>query len=122
MIQLEKSVLIDKPVREVFSFVSNHNNTTKWQGGVEAVIPEAQEVRGKANARQASCLPVDPPQKAYWECLTSRIKSSCHPERMRRVSCGFEPNGPNPQGFSPALASGASVTSFGRSHRTGVLR
>jgi uncharacterized protein YndB with AHSA1/START domain len=40
MIQVEKSVVIDKPVREVFSFVSNHNNTTKWQGGVEAVIPE----------------------------------------------------------------------------------
>lgn len=40
MIQVEKSVLINKPVAEVFGFVSNSDNTTKWQGGVEAVIPE----------------------------------------------------------------------------------
>jgi uncharacterized protein YndB with AHSA1/START domain len=40
MIKVEKSVIIDKPVAEVFAFVSNNDNTTKWQGGVEAVIPE----------------------------------------------------------------------------------
>ena len=40
MIKVEKSVTINKPVSEVFAFVSNHENTTKWQGGVEAVIPE----------------------------------------------------------------------------------
>ena len=38
MIQVEKSVLINKPVTEVFEFVSNTDNTTKWQGGVEAII------------------------------------------------------------------------------------
>ena len=40
MIQVEKSVMINKPVADVFDFVSNNDNTTKWQGGVEAVIPE----------------------------------------------------------------------------------
>ena len=40
MIQVEKAVLINRPVAEVFNFVSNGDNTTKWQGGVEAVIPE----------------------------------------------------------------------------------
>ena len=41
MIQIEKSVLINKPVAEVFAFVSNSDNTPKWQGGVETIIPEA---------------------------------------------------------------------------------
>jgi uncharacterized protein YndB with AHSA1/START domain len=40
MIQVEKSVLIDKPLAEVFDFVTNNDNSTKWQGGVEAVIPD----------------------------------------------------------------------------------
>ena len=40
MIQVEKSVVINKPVAQVFEFVSNGDNTTKWQGGVEAVIQD----------------------------------------------------------------------------------
>ena len=40
MIKVEKSVVINKPVAEVFAFVSNNDNTAKWQGGVEAVIQE----------------------------------------------------------------------------------
>jgi uncharacterized protein YndB with AHSA1/START domain len=40
MIQIEKSVLINKPVAEVFAFVSNSDNTPKWQGRVETIIPE----------------------------------------------------------------------------------
>jgi uncharacterized protein YndB with AHSA1/START domain len=40
MIRVEKSVVINKPLPEVFAFVSNSDNTTKWQGGVEAIIPE----------------------------------------------------------------------------------
>ena len=52
MIQAEKSVLIHKPVAEVFGFVSNSDNPTKWQGGVEAVIPE-----GPSNVVGSSHLP-----------------------------------------------------------------
>ena len=37
MISVEESVQIDKPVAEVFAFVTNGANTTKWQVGVEAV-------------------------------------------------------------------------------------
>jgi uncharacterized protein YndB with AHSA1/START domain len=40
MIRVEKSVVINKPVAEVFAFVTNGDNTTQWQGGVEAVIPD----------------------------------------------------------------------------------
>lgn len=40
MIQVEKSVVINKPVAEVFQYVSNGATAPKWQGGVEAIIPE----------------------------------------------------------------------------------
>jgi len=43
MIKIDVSVLINKPVEEVFAFVSNNDNTAKWQGGVEAVIPEGPQ-------------------------------------------------------------------------------
>ena len=45
MITVEKSVLINKPVADVFAFVTNGNNTTKWQIGVEAV----EQGEGPAN-------------------------------------------------------------------------
>jgi len=40
MITVEKTILINKSVADVFSFVSNSDNTTKWQIGVEAVQHE----------------------------------------------------------------------------------
>jgi uncharacterized protein YndB with AHSA1/START domain len=38
MIKVEKSIVINKPVQEVFSFVTGADNYTKWQAGVEQVI------------------------------------------------------------------------------------
>jgi uncharacterized protein YndB with AHSA1/START domain len=38
MIKVEKSIVINKPVEEVFSFVTGPDNYTKWQAGVEQVI------------------------------------------------------------------------------------
>jgi len=46
MITVEKSVQINKPVAEVFAFVTNGANTTKWQIGVETV----EQGEGPANA------------------------------------------------------------------------
>ena len=40
MFKVENTVVIQKPVEEVFAFVNNPDNTTKWQGGVEAVKHE----------------------------------------------------------------------------------
>lgn len=37
MFKVENTVVIQKSVDEVFAFVNNPDNTTKWQGGVEAV-------------------------------------------------------------------------------------
>jgi len=37
MFTVESTVVIQKPVDEVYAFVNNPDNTTKWQGGVEAV-------------------------------------------------------------------------------------
>ncbi len=38
MIKVEKSIVINKPVEEVFSFVTGADNYTKWQAAVEQVI------------------------------------------------------------------------------------
>jgi len=40
MIKVEKSVVIKKPVGEVFAYVQNNENSTKWQGGVTSVQME----------------------------------------------------------------------------------
>jgi hypothetical protein len=40
MIKVESSIVINKPLAEVFAFATNNDNSTKWQGGVEAVIAE----------------------------------------------------------------------------------
>ena len=36
----ESSIVINRPLAEVFAFVTNHDNTTKWQNGVDEVIPD----------------------------------------------------------------------------------
>src|SRR6266511_234658 len=40
MIKVEKSVVINKPVDDVFNFVIAVGNYTKWQAGVEEVIEQ----------------------------------------------------------------------------------
>ena len=37
MFKVENSIVIQKPVAEVFAYVNDPENATKWQGGVEAV-------------------------------------------------------------------------------------
>ena len=37
MMKVETSVIINKPVAEVFAYVTNSANGSKWQGGVESV-------------------------------------------------------------------------------------
>lgn len=41
MIKVEKSVVINKPVKQVWDFVTADGTYTKWQDGVEEVIEEA---------------------------------------------------------------------------------
>ncbi len=45
MLKVEKSVVIKKPVAEVWAYVNDNKNATKWQGGVVSV----QEEEGPAN-------------------------------------------------------------------------
>jgi len=40
VIKVEKSVVIKKPVGEVFAFVNKNENSTKWQSGVVSVQME----------------------------------------------------------------------------------
>jgi uncharacterized protein YndB with AHSA1/START domain len=47
MIKVTSSVLINKPVGEVFAYTTDPNTATKWQAGVDAVIPDGpQDVVG----------------------------------------------------------------------------
>jgi uncharacterized protein YndB with AHSA1/START domain len=41
MLKVESSVVISKPVDEVFAYVTNGDNATKWQVGVESAVQEA---------------------------------------------------------------------------------
>lgn len=49
MITVEKTVQIDKPVEDVFAYITNIDNVTKWQEGVESIELEgdASTVGGK---------------------------------------------------------------------------
>jgi uncharacterized membrane protein len=44
MFKFEKSVLINRPLQEVFEFVMNLKNDTKWQARIVSVkqIPDGQ--------------------------------------------------------------------------------
>ena len=47
MFRVESTVVIQKPVADVYAFVNDPENTTKWQGGVEAVkYPEGPPAVG----------------------------------------------------------------------------
>jgi uncharacterized membrane protein len=43
MIKVEHSVIINKPVEEVFAFFIEQGNSTKWQSGVDSVEYSAPE-------------------------------------------------------------------------------
>ena len=97
MIHVEKSVLINKPVAEVFAFVSDSDNTTKWQGGVEAILPEGPpnvvgskytEVRKFMGQEMKSTLEITAfEQNAKWAAKV--IKGPVPYE----VTATFEPSG-----------------------------
>lgn len=44
MINIEKSVVIDRPVEEVFAYVTDGSKAPNWQGGLEAVEGQASTV------------------------------------------------------------------------------
>ena len=43
MLKVTSSVVINKPVAEVFAFVTNPENDTQWEGGLDRVIPEGPQ-------------------------------------------------------------------------------
>lgn len=47
MINVSSSVVIDKPVADVFAYTTDPNTATAWQSGVDAVVPDGpQDVVG----------------------------------------------------------------------------
>ena len=54
MINFEISTLVDRPIADVFTFLSNPMNTPKWQmmiKNIEQVIPGAVNIGSKFNVR-----------------------------------------------------------------------
>jgi uncharacterized protein YndB with AHSA1/START domain len=65
MSKVTSSVVINKPVTEVFAFVTDPHTGTKWQGGVDALIPEGPQDVGAAKYNevhklmsQDKCIPL----------------------------------------------------------------
>lgn len=46
MIKVENSITINAPVEKVFKFVTDPDNSTKWQGGVDAVEYAGEQTVG----------------------------------------------------------------------------
>jgi uncharacterized protein YndB with AHSA1/START domain len=46
MIKVENSITINAPVEKVFAFVTDPDNSTKWQGGVDAVEYDGEQTVG----------------------------------------------------------------------------
>jgi uncharacterized protein YndB with AHSA1/START domain len=44
MINIERSIVIDKPVEQVFAYVTDGSKAPSWQGGLEAVEGQASPV------------------------------------------------------------------------------
>ena len=44
MINIEKSIVIDKPIEEVFAYVTDGSKAPNWQGGLEAVEGQSSTV------------------------------------------------------------------------------
>jgi uncharacterized protein YndB with AHSA1/START domain len=73
-IRIEHSVVINRPVAEVFAYGSDPKNQTEWQGGlvrVEADSPiaegavstEVRKVMGREMETVMKCVEFDPPHK-----------------------------------------------------------
>lgn len=46
MIKVESSITINAPVETVFAYVNDPENSTKWQGGVDSVEYQGEQVVG----------------------------------------------------------------------------
>ena len=89
MIQVEKSVMINKPVADVFEFVANSDNTTKWQGGVEGILPEGpsnvvgkfmgQEMKSTMESQRSNRTPGGLQKSLQDRCLMRSPLLSSHP-------------------------------------------
>ena len=53
-------IQIDKPINDVWSFVSNIENMDRWVDGIEAPKQTSESETGKGTIRRVSYLPVTP--------------------------------------------------------------
>lgn len=81
MMDIQHSIIIDRPVEEVFEFVSDASNDRLWETGVEACVPDGEaklgqqrdvtmEALGRRYQGEAEVTEFEPDQR-----LTIEIKS-----------------------------------------------
>jgi len=82
MINLDLGVLIDRPVKDVFAFVSNPNNMSKWNSAVLSLEPVTPGVVG-----------VGTKFKSVGEMMGRRIEGEMQVTALEPdTKCGFQVN------------------------------
>ena len=86
MIKIEKSVLINKPQQEVFDFVTNLSNDSKWQSSIESVERVSDgpigvgstwryvgKFLGRKNETEIQMTSYDPPRQSSVKAVSGPI-------------------------------------------------
>ena len=98
MVKITDSIIIDRPVEEVWSFVSDPGNDPKWYQGtmevrqisegptavgttVEAVI----QFRGRSLVARTRCIVLNPNKEVTWEFTSGLMKRSTDSWRMELI-------------------------------------
>jgi len=85
MVTITESTSIDRPVEEVWRFVSDPGNTPKWYQGTLAVgtmFAAAVRYRGRSLVFGARCTAVDPNNEVTWGFTSGPTKGSKDTWRM----------------------------------------
>ena len=98
MVKITDSTIIDRPVEEVWRFVSDPNNTPKWYQGTlevrqgserptavgttfEAVI----QFRGRSLVAGTRCIVLNPHKEVMWKFTSGLMKRSTDSWRMEPI-------------------------------------
>ena len=117
MIEIENSVVINKPVEEVFEFISNSENNPQWQSGSQEVVKTSEGPIG-----------VGTTYKSVSQILGKRLESVVEytAYEPNKTVAGKVTSGPLPfqfeTTFEPAAEGGTKVTSSGSGDPGGFFK
>jgi uncharacterized protein YndB with AHSA1/START domain len=70
MIEVETSVLIDRPIQQVFEFVTTPENDAKWYVGLESWDHTPDEPAGVGSTSQSKIRFLDIPVEVTWKVIS----------------------------------------------------